>query len=236
MNNLEIEFYSLAPEYTKDFPIQKSSAKIFKWVEELRNDYVKKIKEFPNGGFTHTSKCIGINSILKTGWVQTAYQDITIKTFGDKKTFLWESEYDQCKSKFGNIISDAVSFHTKQALHDFKNMPENTLQSVIKIQSPWFAKIPEGYSLLSMPVPYNDDTRFTAATGILTYNNHLNVQLYWHCLDSTEVIKKGTPLCQYILLKNESINFKIKDLESLEELKEMYPLYDEVIKENYEQN
>jgi hypothetical protein len=87
-----------------------------------------------------------------------------------------------------------------------------------------------------MPVSYNDDTRFTAATGILTYNNHLNIQLYWHCLDSTEVIKKGTPLCQYILLKNENVNFEIKDLQSLEELKEIYPLYDEVIKENYEQN
>ena len=97
-------------------------------------------------------------------------------------------------------------------LEKFKKFEKNTLTTIIKIQSPWYVTIPDGYSLLSMPVPYNDDSRFTAATGLLKGSNYLNIQLYWHRINSKEKIEKGTPLCYYLVMKDEIFTEEISEI------------------------
>ena len=91
----------------------------------------------------------------------------------------------------------------------FQEKTPNTLETVIKIQTPWFVEVPKGYSLLMMPLPYSDDKRFTAATGLLRGNQPLNVQVFWHCLNSEEIIPAGTPLNQMILIKDQSVGYEI---------------------------
>jgi len=51
-----------------------------------------------------------------------------------------------------------------------------------------------------MPVAYNNEDRFEAATGFLdpSYMHVLNVQLYWKKLNDEILIKAGTPLCQIL--------------------------------------
>jgi hypothetical protein len=80
---------------------------------------------------------------------------------------------------------------------------------MIKIQSPWMVEIPIGYKLLFMPIPYNDDNRFVAAHGILKGKNWLNIHLFWYKTNSKEFVKKGTPLCQYLLIREEEVDFVI---------------------------
>jgi hypothetical protein len=46
--------------------------------------------------------------------------------------------------------------------------------------------------------------------------------MYWHRLNSKEVIKKGTPLCQLILIKNQEPNYEIKEFENLNQFYSMY--------------
>ena len=71
--------------------------------------------------------------------------------------------------------------------------------------------VPKGYRLLSMPVAYSDTNAFTAATGLLNEGiEALNVQLYWHNLNGETFVKKGTPICQYILIKNIDITEKFE--------------------------
>ena len=130
------------------------------------------------------------------------------------------------KLKNGDLLGDYISSHSKEQLQKFKPFLENTLHAIVKINSPWVVYIPDGYSLLSMPIPYNDDVRFTAATGFVKKMSFCNVQLYWHKLNSKELIKKGTPLCQYILVKDEEIDFEIskmtkKDIIHLNKLRKL---------------
>jgi len=213
-----VKFYSFIPEYTKNFPIRKISLGDYKWMSKLKEDFMANPRKE-----NHTSKCPGIMLMCKTGWIQTAYQDIEIETFGDGVGFNWKTEISQAKiPRVGSILNEYVHYHSPDQLDKFKPLPDNTLKSILKINSPWFAEIPKGYSLLSLPLHYQDDTRFSVPSGILSYNNFLNVQIYWHCLNSKEVIKKGTPLSQLILIKNQEPNYEIKEFENLNQFYGMY--------------
>ena len=210
-----VKFYTFIPELIDIMPIVKASHKDFEWVKKAYEDY--KVNPDPQG---HTSKCPGILSIMNTGYIQKTYQDITITPSGD--WFYWKTSIDQAASKFGDVINNYVSAHNPEQLYKFKQFPKNTLPTILKIQSPWFVEIPEGYSLLSMPIPYNDNVTFTAAAGIFKGNNFCNVQAYIHSLDTEIFIPKGTPLCQYILIKDEPNNFEIKPIETKEQFIKLY--------------
>ena len=214
----KIKFYSFIPEYTNEFPIRKISLNDYSWIQKLKDDFNADTTQV-----NHTAKCPGIMLMCKTGWIQTTYQDIEIETNGDGVSFQWKSEINQVNiPKVGHIIYDYVHFHTPDQFDKFKPLPPNTLKTILKINSPWFAEIPKGYSLLRLPIPYQDDDRFSVASGILNYNNFLNVQLYWHCLNGKEVIKKGTPICQLILIKNKEMPYEIDSFESIDQFYSMY--------------
>jgi hypothetical protein len=106
----------------------------------------------------------------------------------------------------------------------YQDLKPNTLKTTVKIQSPWIVYVPVGYQLLCLPIPYPDDNRFTAAIGIIDGDqgpNFLNVQLFWHSLNSQEVIPAGTPLAQYFLVKKEEVETTIEQFttETLEDLR-----------------
>lgn len=201
-----IKFKCFIPHVIKNFPIKKIKPNDFEWFKKAVNDF----KE--NKNLIHTSKCPGIISILNIGWVQYAYQDFCIETNGDLKSFKWSAEIDQKLLIHGNLMKDYIYYHSSEQLEKFKPFPENVLHTIIKIQSPWVVDIPNGYKLLSMPIPYNDDNRFMAAHGILTNKNWLNVQLFWYKKNSKEIVKKGTPLCQYLLIKEDKYDHLIDEV------------------------
>lgn len=224
--NKKIVFKCFIPEAAKYFPIEKIKPNNFKWFKKAVND-LKFNKTLP-----HTAKCPGIISILNTGWIQYAYQDFTIETNGDLKSLKWTSKINQKLLINGDLMQDYVSCHTPDQLEKFKNFPSNTLHTIIKIQSPWIVDIPEGYNLLSMPIPYNDDNRFMAAHGILKNKNWMNIQLYWYVINGKETIKKGTPLCQYLLFKEEKYDYEIKNTTE----KDTKYLKERILKLNNENN
>jgi len=212
-----VNFYSFIPEYTNNFPIRKISFDDYPWITKLKDDFIS------NPVRPHTAKCPGIMLMFKTGWIQTTYQDIEIETYGDGVDFNWRTEIDQSAlPEVGEILNNYVHYHTPEQFDKFKPVPANTLKTILKINSPWFVEIPKGYSILRLPIPYQDDTRFSVPSGILNYNNFLNVQLYWHCLNGKQIIKKGTPLCQMILIKNQELECEIKKFENLTQFYNMY--------------
>jgi hypothetical protein len=199
----KIYFKCFIQNVIDNFPIKKTKPSDFKWFKKAIDDYKFNIP------LIHTSKCPGIISILNFGWVQYSYQDFTIETNGDKESFKWSSEIDQTSLSGGDLMQDYISYHSKEQLEKYKNFPNDALRTIIKIQSPWVVEIPHGYKLLSMPIPYNDDNRFVAAHGILKDKNWLNIQLFWFRTNSKELVKKGTPLCQYLLIREEEADFVI---------------------------
>ena len=199
----KINFKCFIPKVINNFPIKKTKPSDFKWFKKAVEDY-----KF-NKTSIHTSKCPGIISILNFGWIQYSYQDFIIETNGDKESFKWNSEIDQKSLPNGDLMQDYISYHPPEQLEKLKPFPKGVLHTMIKIQSPWIVEIPSGYKLLSMPIPYNDDNRFVAAHGILKDKSWLNIQLFWYKTNSKEFVKKGTPLCQYLLIKEEEVDFVI---------------------------
>jgi hypothetical protein len=199
----KIIFKSFLPDIS--FSLEKNKPLNFSWFKKAYEDFKN------NSSHIHTVKCPGINSIIKTGWIQKTYQDIVITTNGNKYDFSWRSEFDQKNSKYGDIIFDYIHYHNSDQLDKFRPMSQDTLKTIIKIQSPWVVYVPKGYKLLSMPVAYNDTNVFTAATGLLGEGLHyMNVQLYWHNLHGETIVKKNTPLAQYILIKDINIAEKFE--------------------------
>jgi len=198
-----VKFKCFDKKVLSKYPIEKVKVTDFKWIANM----LKHLKKHKNWK-AHTGRCPGIISTVKVGWIHKAYQNFTIETNGDMDTFKWETDIDQANTSYGKIIGDYINFHETEQLADFKIMPLHTLRTLIKINSPWYVNIPKGYKLLCMPVPYPDQNIFTAAWGILDRDNVLNVPLYWHIPDGKVLIKKGTPLCQYVLLKDNNYLYK----------------------------
>lgn len=215
-----LEFYTLIPELIKDMPIEKARIKGFQWYKNMVDAYLASDPK-PH---IHTSRCPGILGICSMGWVQRTYQDFTITTNGDGKSFEWHTQNDQKQLMYGELMENYISHHPPRQLFDFGQFKKDTLETIIKIQSPWTVKIPEGYTLLEMPIPYSDCNHFTSAIGVLKNYSFCNVQLFWHTLNEEVVIKKGTPLCQYLLIKDEEHEavLKVADRNTMVNLHDMY--------------
>ena len=214
----------------EQMPIVPASAVKIDWFEKAKEYYTS----LNDDTVVKTTTCPGIIGVQKTGWIQKTYQDIIIQTNGDGKNFQWITPFNQREADSGHFIGNYVDYHPPQQLSKFYNIGKDTLQTLVKIQSPWFVEIPKGYSLLLLPLPYQDDRRFTAAPGILRKSNFLNAQLYWHCINSVELIPAGTPLHQMFLIKNESVKMDIEqitDYKTIDEyLKEHLFYYDKLYK------
>lgn len=223
-----LKFKCFIKEVAENMPLIPIKDYNFKWVKEAREFY--KTADHPNHE-KKTVSCPGIFSMLRTGWIQRAYMDIRVETYHDGLSYKTMTSYDQERlaGQAGRFVGQYVGFHDAQQLQ-WVDLPNGTARTLLKIQTPWFVEIPKGYSLLMMPIPYSDDARFTAATGLLKGNNYLNVQLFWNQKEGTEIIKKGTPLNQMVLIKDEPDDYEIEVIApDLVDgyMKEKYPYYEE---------
>jgi len=210
----KLEFVALLTEVAQIMPILPASKHQWQWAKDALENYKKEKDNNKTNRFTHVSRCPGILGITKSGWIQRAWQDIVIETNGDGKSFKWKTPINQAVTDSDNNWKwDYVSHHPEE-LFGLYNPDKNCLQTIIKIQSPWMVYIPKGYYLMSMPLPYPDRHEWTAATGFLDPDygpNFLNVQMFWHNLNGQTVIPAGTPLCQYILVKKQSVETIVRE-------------------------
>ena len=216
--NPTIEFVSLVPGLSDLMPLTKASRKDFKWLENAYKDFSDKKSDFNNSPIQqkHIVRCPGIFNLFKVGWVQRAWQDITITTNGDGVNFHWNTPLDQKRiAPHVPGVVEYVGAH-EELIQRYSN-DFRSLRNIVKIQSPWIAYIPKGYSLLNTPVPYPDNKDWEAQFGIqecipgapLPLSVHLN----WFVKEGTTVIKAGTPLHQLFLIKNEEVDTIIRDVE-----------------------
>jgi len=221
----ELKFVCLIPEVATTMPIIAAGKTHYNWFRSAI-DIFKQQKESVTGrSLRHVVRCPGIISVSKTGWIQRSYQDISIGTNGSGAGFEWSTPIDQAKISTDHEWNyNYISHHDDTVLAAYNNLKPSTLKTTIKIQSPWVVYVPAGYQLLCVPIPYPDDNRFTAAIGVLDGDqgpNFLNVQIFWHSLNSTEIIPAGTPLAQYFLIKKEEVETIIESVsqKTLEDLR-----------------
>ena len=201
-----IEFFSLIPDIVDIAPIEPA----YKFRPDLLNNSAKQLsidkkeESYGQKKTISTAKCPGIYNLSGHGWILTTHQDITITTNGDMQSFEWTSAIDQRKMEGGDLVGEAVGSHPAVQYADFVGgkIP-NSLSMVIKFHTPWRCVVPEGYYLQEGPVPYTDEKRFTTVRGFFSREYgvaQMNVQVLWHVLNGTSVIKAGTPIAHYMLI------------------------------------
>jgi len=200
----KIEFYSDVYGLASMVPILKTSEALPKWVNTLRADYKQNPKEK-----SHLYRCPGIFDLFTTGYIVTAWHDITLKTDGEN--YGWELPSAELQILMGaNQLAQAHS-HRTTAKH--LPRPPWAHPSVLKLNTPWHVVAPKGVKFLITHAPYPDSFEFQAMNGILDpgISTEINIQLDWHVPAGTHVIRAGTPLAQLIPLSEENFELVVRD-------------------------
>lgn len=220
----KVEFVNETPGVAELMPLTPAKEYRHPWVERAVRDFAK-VREDPNWNhrkLLHTARCPGIFSLQRHGWIVRTWQDVVITTKKeDNVNFSWLCARNQ----------EYVSHHFPHQMADFwENWPEDTLRSVIKINTGWRCVVPEGYYLYEMPLPLYEEQRFTTIPGYFSREAGpaaMNVQLLWHVMDGETLIKAGTPIAQYILVPKEQPEMLCRDADERKDKLLLSRLYDE---------
>lgn len=197
----KVRFVSSVPGVPDLHPITPMSKYMPQWVGKAREDYKQNYKH--NEKFNHITLCPGIFNMFKVGWYVPMWYDVHIQTKKGEPGFKWKvATPDITEIHNMNIIDTHGEMITK-----YIPRREGTIDSIVKINTPYSIIAPKGMKFLFLPMPYSDNFDFESTTGILdpTESNELNVQLNWNVKDGDVFLKAGTPLMQIIPLTNENV-------------------------------
>lgn len=198
-----VRFYSLTLGVLELFPIIKSKDVPRKFLDR---------GEYP-GHVLPTSTCPGLRKIVACGFIIPAPADFEISTNGDQSTFAWRAPVEFTKG-----VPDSkgyINSHAKEQTAPLLSNFHDTLTTVVKIETPWRFETSDDMVMLVLPVQYNNEDRFTAATGILDprYSNTVNIQLFWKKTNGKTLVRAGTPLCQFIPIRRDDLNLNAYDIQ-----------------------
>jgi hypothetical protein len=225
---LKVEFVNIVPGVSDLMPIIPAKEIKHKWVSKAAQSFANYRKE-PNWNThfsrNHTVRCPAIFLTQRTGWVLRAWQDFVIETNGSDVGFTY-----RYPTEFKKLADPHISWHSTEQYYDFmESWRPDTLHTIIKYHSGWRAYIPSDYFLLEMPVGFSDENRFTVIPGLFDGDQgvfQLNVQMLWHQKNGSTLIKRGTPISQYILIKKTEVDFVCRDAEENEKKLELHQLVD----------
>jgi hypothetical protein len=221
-----VEFASCVEGLEKIMPIIPARKVKHPWLIRAFHEYarLKKQPGYDESKNKHITNCPGILAIMHHGWVLRSWQDMIIETEEDGISYKWQTPFNE-ESAFG-ITS--VHVHSPNELIDFFEYWDSPTKYIFKLNTAWHFKIPKGYALLTMPVAYADEDRFETVPGITTYEYGwmpLNPQIKWKASAGRTLIKAGTPLAQFMLIKMEETETKVyykPDLIKKIRLREMF--------------
>jgi hypothetical protein len=201
----KVEFISSSPLALECYPIIKAKSLRPAWYSQEVREYASRRDAVSESNdtdvVTSVARCPGITKLLNEGWIVTTHQDIYLEI--DKDMFGWATPIDDKENKDHNF----VSWHNAST---FKNNPNLAKKiPILKILTPWFIKIPKGFNLFQLPVPYSEETRFYSASGIFERAFgycEVNIQLFWQAGSGKFLIPAGTPLAQLILIKENKVD------------------------------
>lgn len=198
-----VRFYSIEPGVLELFPIIHSSQIKRKFTTDPT------VEGEPSSKF-----CPGIRKIVSTGWIVVAPADFIIKPSEDGLKFEWLEPW-----RFGSQANTLrgttyISNHGPSQVIPLLDDQDNTLKSVVKVQTPWRVESSDDILLLQLPVTYNNESRFYSATGFLDtrFGYNVNVQLFWRKLDGETLVRAGTPLCQLIPVSRKHLSSNTYDV------------------------
>jgi len=212
----KIEFVSTVSGVSDLFPIKQSKDVLPKWVNSAKQNYSAR-KKATNGRLNHIYQCPGIFDVMNQGYVVPMWHDVIINTNGDPDAFSWTVPTNELVE----LVPD-TGLIENQSNGIGNLMPSKpwSLNSLIKINTPWNVIAPRGVKLLILPVPYPDSFEFESSIGILDpgYSNEINLQMYYNVPQGDFTIKAGTPLAQIIPLSEQKFQLVCREMNSLDKL------------------
>lgn len=193
-----VEFLCVMPGALEIHPIESAKAFRPEWFKKSTQEWAENFKK----GSPHRSigRCPGITKLYNTGWIVSAWQDIEIEIFEDGR-YIWATNFDETPLRYDKCLPV-----DDQSVESFKHSEFlSRTMSILKINAPWHVKIPKGYNMLQLPIPYQEHDLYTAAQGIYerSFGNYeLNILLLCNKIGKF-TIKAGTPLAHLILIKDE---------------------------------
>lgn len=168
--------------------------------------------------------CPGVVDVMRAGYVLRAWTDIEITTpeppapgkgtdkFIDR-TPLGRDEIGGKVGAFGPGLNQKFPLHPGE--YDF----------ALKFDSPWLCKTPPGWSLLYLPIPYEEKKPWRVLHGITDNDTFhiVNILAMWSHYGSY-LIEAGTPLCWLLPVKREGYNFKTDVRYDADRARELRPL------------
>jgi len=210
----KIEFYSTVPGLPDLYPIVKAKDAMPAWTKIARDSYVKK-KNRTLGSMSHIYQCPGIFDLFKHGFVVPMWHDVIISTNGNPDEFTWTVPSSDLAS-----LTPEVNIVENQSNGVGTEMPIKpwSLNTFVKINTPWHVVAPRGVKLLMLPIAYPDNFEFESSIGILNpgYSNEINIQLYYNVQKGDVLIKAGTPLAHIIPLSEKDYDIVCREMNSLD--------------------
>jgi len=214
----KLEFISMIEGVEETMPIIPASQYKYNWVQKAAKDFKdngsliknKFVPSHNKNDVQHTSKCPGIIKLKGKGFIVRNHSDIKL-TLKDN-TYEWNTPTDWHKMS-NNLCEDTITHHFQESLHDFmSDWPKDTLPIILKINLPWYMRIPKGWEVMMIDPFYKDDYRFTVCPGIFEHElglARLNVPVFWHSTSGEFLIKSGTPIAQLIPIKTETLDYSL---------------------------
>ena len=190
--------------YTENLhPVPMSKYKI-EWYENI------KPQKFVVDGYEGKTvkACPSFTEIYEEGFVVLAPTDYKITIMPDGQ-LLW-----QAARSFRKVMEkDDVEYHFDEQLVNY--LPKNfDTKKIIKINTPWKAFTPKGYSVRIMKMPLTDSTEWENSYGVLRTdkNSHLNFQLNVKVTDKPIHINQGDPIGLLVPFKRDKYTSQIINL------------------------
>ena len=153
-------------------------------------------------------KCPGIYDILTHGYILPMWVDmeININEQGISQIMV--------KRDLSFNFAELSFFPHAQFLDyvDYKIM-DRKVEASLAFQNPWKVITPKGYSVLQLPLFYNESKEYTVMPGIMETDvfHFTNIPVLAHSNGETIKLKAGDPFCLYIPFKREKTKHLIKN-------------------------
>lgn len=214
----KIEFYSKISGVPDLYPIVEAKDALPAWAKSARDSYIKK-KENTVGRMNHIYQCPGIFDLFRHGYIVPMWHDLIITTNGSKDEFTWTIPEAQLAEldieRQGHIVESQSN-----GLGSVVPIKPWSLDTLIKINTPWHIVAPRGVKFLIIPIAYPDSFEFESSIGILDpgYSNEINIQLYYNVPKGNVMIKAGTPLAQIIPLSEQKFELVCREMNAIDSL------------------
>lgn len=208
----ELSFYSYEPYiHLQNYIIESKSYKR-NWIKKSMEIFNSRMLEKNQEKVTGFHKCLGFTDIANEGFILKTSDEFAIETTNND---------DDIKIHLRNgvveVVSDGGSSYSANGSPDLFFMNKHTgakfippwgaNPNVIKITKKWFIDAPKDIKYLIIPIPYGDDRRFMACSGIQDpmTSRDLTLFFWWFPKNSYEVVKADTPIAQIIPISKKKL-------------------------------